>query len=180
MGWKNVKDYYRIRHLVQITEEGLCIESGVINDLIVIGLDGTIKKRRDPCFNSDLQRYMEEFDADPAKLRELMQSPDSFEKSVTVYTFRGGDIIEKLCEVPGHPNCTHDGEMMYDNMFSVDRDETLARAKVEAKAEFNHWLRQIVFYRNKLTNAEKQAEQCHADLAKLTCEKKQKETRGQQ
>lgn len=129
MGWKNVKDGYQIEHQVCVTEKGICIGSGYIHDLIVIGLDGVVKKLQDGSSNDDLRRYQQEMDADPEKLKRLVQTPDSFEAAITVYTYDGGDIIEKQCETLGWPNVTHDGDMMYENTYSPDRDVVVQWAK---------------------------------------------------
>jgi len=45
MGWKNVKEHYRIGHSVQVTEQGVCIGSPYVHNLIVVGLDGRFVKR---------------------------------------------------------------------------------------------------------------------------------------
>src|ERR1043166_9084890 len=104
MGWKNVKESYGIVHTVQVTDKGICIGSPYIHDLIVIGLDGAVKKRDYGYGNQDLKRYMQEFDADPDKLKRLVLSDDHFAASVTVFTYDGGEFVEKLCEAPGWPN----------------------------------------------------------------------------
>lgn len=132
MGWKNVKESYQIGHQVCVAEKGICIGSGYIHDLIVISLDGVVKKRFDGSSNDDLRRYQQEMDADPEKLKRLVQTPDSFEVAITVYTYDGGNIIEKRCESLGWPNVTHDGDMMYENTYSPDRDVVVQWAKRNA------------------------------------------------
>lgn len=136
MGWKNLKDHYRIGHIVQITEEGICIGSGYIHDLIVIGLGGDIKKRYGDRLssNQDLDRYQQEMDADPATLRALVQSPDTFSAAIPVYTYDGAVILEKQCETPLYPNVTHDGCLMYENTFSTDKAEVVEWAKQNSEA----------------------------------------------
>ena len=44
MGWKNVKEHYRIGHSVHVTEKGICIGSSYIPDIIIIAPDGTIER----------------------------------------------------------------------------------------------------------------------------------------
>ena len=44
MGWKNVKEHYRIKHIVCTTQDGIAIGSPFIQDIIVIGHDGTMRK----------------------------------------------------------------------------------------------------------------------------------------
>lgn len=134
MGWKKIKEHYRIGHIVQVTPKGICIGSPYIHDLIVIGLDGEIIKDDDGRSNEDLKRYLVEMRADPKKLRELAQAPDTFEENIPVYTYKGGKIIEKMCEEPGWPNVTHDGMEMYENTFSLDKNQVVAWAKQNAAA----------------------------------------------
>ena len=122
MGWKNVKEHYRIEHYVQVTEKGICIGSGYIHDIIVIGLDGEVKKHKTlAAVNADLVRYQEEMDADPDKLKALIDAPDTFTASLPVFTYDGGRIIEEKCEAYDWPNVTHAGHMMYENTYSKNR-----------------------------------------------------------
>ncbi len=93
MGWKAVRDHYRIEHIVQVVpEKGICIGSGYIHDIIVISLDrGEITKRYDPgrgwSRNAALDRYQDEMDADPFKLSEIVAAEDVFERSIPVFTY---------------------------------------------------------------------------------------------
>lgn len=139
MGWKNIKEHYRIIHIVQVTDEGICIGSGYIPDLIVIGLDGELKKRYGDSLatNVDLVRYQQEMDADPETLRALVKTPDTFSKSITVYTYEDDAVLEKQCEEPGWPSATHDGCLMYENRFSTDKAKVVEWAKNNNKAAIN-------------------------------------------
>ena len=141
MGWKNVKEHYNIVHQVQVTIEGICIGSSYIHNIIVIGHDGTIKKRYDSGRSNDnLRRYQMEMDDDPIKLKELVISDDVFPpQSFTVYTYSGSKIIEKQCEEIGWPNVTHDGLIMYENTFSTDRAEVVAWAVRNAECGVKCW-----------------------------------------
>ena len=145
MGWKNIKEHYRISHFVQVAPKGICIGSPYIHDIIVIGMDGVIKKRYgvDRVVNPDLKRYQVEIDADISKFKELLKSEDKFDKSITVYTHNDGEILEKLCEELGWPNVTHDGEMMYDNEFSTDKLKVVKWAKEGEEAEIEFFNRKI-------------------------------------
>jgi hypothetical protein len=134
MGWKNIKEHYRIKHLIQLTPEGVSIGSGYIPDLIVVSRTGEVLKRYDERSNDDLRRYQAEIDASPEKFVELLQAPDHFERAIPVYTFDGAVILEKFCEELGWPNTTHDGLMMYDNRFFANRSDAIAKAKREAAA----------------------------------------------
>lgn len=132
MGWKAVKEHYRIKHLVQVTEDGICIGSGFIHDIIRISLDGRVTKRDRGTSNDDLVRYQREFDADPELLKRLVEAPDTFSAAIHVFTYKGGQILEKVCEKPGWPNVTHDGLEMYENTFSTDKNQVVAWAKRNA------------------------------------------------
>lgn len=151
MGWKNVKQHYGIGHIVaNFPEKGLCIGSAYCHDLILIvdaerrlEFHDTIDRRptsigcgltvwrpvylgRGEPFDGWVQRWSD----NPAELRRQIDMPDTFERSVVVYTYDyDGNIIEKACEEPGWPNCTHDGLLMYENTFSTDRAEVVRWAK---------------------------------------------------
>lgn len=140
MGWKALKEHYRIGHSVQIVpEKGICIGSAYIHDIIVVGFDGVITKR--DRYGGELARYQEEIDADPAKAKALIDQPDAFERSIPVFTYAGAEIIECACEELGWPNVTHDGRMMYENTFSPDRAEVLRWAILSAESGVAAWIR---------------------------------------
>ncbi len=134
MGWKTVKEHYRIGHIVQVASEGVCIGSSYIHDLIIIGFDGNFIKKDDGYANDDLARYQREMLADMPKLKELIDTPDTFEKSIAIWTYNGAEIIKKQCEIPEWPNVTHDGQLIYGNMFSTDRSKVVGWAKENAES----------------------------------------------
>lgn len=136
MGWKNIRDHYRIGHIVQVQDGNVLIGSPYVHDIVTIAADGTVAPsslfsgRRDDV----LTRYVDDLRADPEKLRELFAAPDTFTASIPVYTYDGATIIEKQCEALGWPNCTHDGQMMYENTFSADKAQVVRWAKENALA----------------------------------------------
>ena len=134
MGWKNVKEQYGIKHRVQVTDKGICIGSYFCHNLIVIGLDGKFIRRHQPGENADLNRYQDEMDDDLDKLKRLVESPDHFDVDIPIWTYDECEIVEKLCEVPKWPNCTHDGQMIYENRHSTDRNQVVVWALENAKA----------------------------------------------
>lgn len=170
MGWKNIKEHYRIGHAVQVTKQGICIGSPFIHNIIVIGSDGSIVKRPSSTRNADLDRYLSEIEADPGKVKELLQSPDTFTASIPVYTYKGGSIIEKQCEELGWPNVTHDGDMMYDNTFSADKAKVVKWAKENARYAIESWERRIKEIRDDLAKVELDLSETKANLAKLQAE----------
>lgn len=169
MGWKTLKQNYRISHAVQaIPEKGICIGSPYIHDIIVIGFDGEIiKPYTDGRSNEDLRRYMDEFKADPDKLREVVQAVDLFENSITVYTYDGANIIEKKCEKLGWPNVTHDGVMMYANTFSDDKNKVVKRAKENAQAVIKWETERVGQIKDELAKMEASLSESRENLRKL-------------
>lgn len=165
MGWKNIKEHYRIGHHVVVTDEGICIGSSYIHNLIVISLEGKILKGyEDARGNQKLLRYMEEMQADPAKLRELIAKPDIFGSTVPVFTYDGAKIIEERCEIPGWPNVTCTGNMMYDNLYSTDRDEVVKWARRDAELGVEFAKRRIKELEKKLTEARADLSECESIL----------------
>lgn len=177
MGWKNVKERYRIDHRVQVTQEGICIGSAYIYNLIVIGMNGVIIEPYRACeglgwgVNPDLKRYETEMLADPEALRKAVLEPDTFSRSLPVWTYDGGDIIEKQCEEYGWPNNTHDGLLMYDNTFSEDREKVVKWAVKDAKARRKILGERVAECVSNLEKARQLAEEANRDLKKLTAGK---------
>lgn len=132
MGWKRLKETFGIEHYVQVTERGICIGSGYVHNLAVID-PKTGKIYENPTFRNFIaETYPALQAASPAELLRLIEAPDEFAATIPVFTFNGGDIIEKRCEVLGWPNVTHDGVMMYDNSYAHDKDKVVAWAKGSA------------------------------------------------
>ena len=171
MGWKNVKEHYRVQHTVQVTDEGICIGSPYIHNIIVIGADGKVKKPYgDGRSNEDLRRIQDEIDADPKMLQKMVLTADTFDKSITVYTYDGGEIIGCKCEELEWPNVTHGGSMMYENTFSADKLQVVKWAKNNAELGVKQEKRNIEDAEKQLTaNRERLAKE-ESDLAKLESE----------
>lgn len=154
MGWKNVKEHYRIGHIVSVTTEGICIGSPYIHNIIVVGRDGLIKKEMASTSNDDLVRYAREFRANPERLRTLIEAPDVFGPLTTVYTWDGGNILAKQCEEIGYPNVTTDGQLMFNNAFSTDRSKVLAWAIRDARYGVQSAQENIADLQGKLATAQ--------------------------
>ena len=167
MGWKNVKEHYRIEHTVHVTEAGICIGSPYISDLIVIGAGGKIVKRPTSAINDDLTRYLKEMDADPETLRRLVDTPDTFTAFLPVYTYDCGRIVEELCEAYGWPNCTHLGHLQYENTFSANKALVLLWAKSNARASIESAESMMVKHRLNLIRAEERRAKYLGELEQL-------------
>lgn len=136
MGWKNVRDHYKIMHNIFVENNIIHIGSGFIPSIIAIDNEGEILKKYTGN-NADLMRYQLDMAGNTAKLRNLIQTPDQFEHSLSVYTYEGANIIEKSCEKYGWPNTTHDGEPMYDNTFSPDKSVVIQWAMENAQSRIS-------------------------------------------
>jgi hypothetical protein len=126
MGWKNVKQHYGIEHIVCVTDAGICIGSQFVHNLLTIHPDLTIGRLTSLGRGKPFDGWVDAMEADRETLKRLIETPDTFERSLPVYTYDGaGNIIEKQCEEHGWPNVTHDGDVMYDNTYSADRDKVV-------------------------------------------------------
>lgn len=125
MGWKTLKEQFGIKHIVQVSNGCICIGSGFVQDLVTINLiTGLVSEDR--AFPNFLpEEYPSLHSASPEMILAAINAKDDFSASIPVFTYSGSTIIEKQCEQLGWPNVTHDGEIMYENMFSVDRDQVV-------------------------------------------------------
>ena len=172
MGWKAVRDHYRVEHIVQVTSAGICIGSPYIHDIIVISAErGEITKRYDPGRGwsriGNLDRYQAEMDADPFKLAELVAAQDTFERSIPVYTYEGGEIIEKQCEELGWPNVTHDGCIQFENTFSPDSGLVRTWAIDNAKSGIEWMTESVEEAERELAEKRERLAKREADLRQL-------------
>ena len=171
MGWKNIKDHYRIGHIVQIRDGIIAIGSSYVFDLIRVSFDGKVSwGNLGASNNGDLARYHAEMTADLGKLKELLQAPDTFATSLTVWTYDESEIQEKQCEAYGYPNITHDGLLMYENTFSADRDKVVSWAKQNSACAIKSYKRLVKEAYDRLIQTNQWLGESQAHLAKLEAE----------
>lgn len=137
MGWKNIKDRFEIKHIVQIRSNRICIGSGYIGEIISISFDGKIIKSYDlnSYSNDELLRYQKEINISEktGELKELINSPDMFENIKPIYTCKKGKVIKKFCEEYEYPNVCTDGELIYENTFFINRKDAVKYCENDAK-----------------------------------------------
>lgn len=134
MGWKTFKERFSITHLVSVTEEGICIGSSYVSALVVVNPE-TGKVTEDATFRGFLKEHYPELSAaSPDEILQAIRATDSFTTSIPVFTYQGSQILEKHCEKMGWPNVTHDGCLMYKNLFFDNRHDAQVRAREEALA----------------------------------------------
>ena len=134
MGWKALKEAFGISHHVRVTPKGICIGSGYASDIVTIDTQ-TGEIHENETFSGFLrQHYPTLREVSPEEILKLIETPDTFSVDILVYTYEGGDILEKQCEALGWPNVTHDGCMMYENTFSTDKARVVRWAKHNAES----------------------------------------------
>lgn len=167
MGWKTLKEQFGIKHSVQVTKEGICIGSSYAHDLAVVNTKTGQVQENCACFHFLPDNYPALLNTSTQEILRLVQAVDTFSTSISVYTYEGGEIIEKLCETPGWPNVTHDGCMMYNNTFSTDKAQVVSWAKENAAAAIEHKRRCIADAETELSKLMVLLANCEADSAKL-------------
>ncbi len=167
MGWKSIKGHYKIEHMVQVADGDLCIGSSYVPDIIRVTPGGEIKTKLEPFRNALLTRYKTEIENDIETFRALMGKPDEFSASISVYTYKGGEIIEKQCEELGWPNPCFDGEMQYENTHSADKAQVVKWAKRNAAAASESLRNSMEDAEKRLADIKGWLAEREADLAKL-------------
>lgn len=128
MGWKTFKEAFGIKHIVQVTADGIQIGSPYVSDIVTINPE-TGKIKVDETFPGFLKEYYPNLvAATPEAILAAIKATDAFSAAIVVYTERDGKIVECLCETPGYPNVTHDGQLMH-NGYSPDKDYIVQRTK---------------------------------------------------
>jgi hypothetical protein len=140
MGWKAIKDRYRIGHLVSVHKgKGICIGSGYVHDLIRINPETRKVEwgNLGPSTNDTLARY-------GMKFTKILRRSGIWLMQMTclIVTFlssltRAEQWSNTFARNTAGPNVTHDGQMMYDNtFFEKEADARMAGCKTQ-KLAFN-------------------------------------------
>ena len=155
MGWKAVKEHYRIVHIVHVRGGKVMIGSPYITEMFVLNGDGSFSTCRSIRGNEggDIGRYIEEFQADPSKLASLIEQEDTYGDSKVVYSANNGKIVEQMCEEFGFPNVTNDGELMYENTHFMTREEAARSGLRNIRARVENANRHVAEMREKLAEA---------------------------
>jgi len=142
MGWKAVKEKYKIGHVVAVYQgEGICIGSSYVHNLITINFDGKITRVSSLWSNSDPYITQLRVDEATGELKRLVQMPDEFGEVFPVYTYKNGRIFKKWCETYGWPHVTTDGFVMYENTYFKNRDKAIKACKEDSKAGLKMYYR---------------------------------------
>lgn len=165
MGWKSVKEAYQIEHIVKNEGDVLKIGSGYVGDLITVHPDGRVVMNsivsRD---GGELDRIRIEMEADPDRLRGLLAKHDHFDVSLPVWTYEDGAILELHCEEYGWPNVTHDGRLMYENLFFDRRDQAVEAAIRNGEYAVEGWTDSVERAKKDLETTEAHLERVRSNL----------------
>lgn len=165
---ENVRTAYNIGHIVSVDDGLIRIGSGYVIDLLNINKDGEVAWGGLGSSSIDtLRRYYDALTADREKLRALIEAPDTFERSIPVYVFLGNDLVEKQCETPDWPNVTHDGMVMYNNMFSTDRNRVIEWKKEELSSTIGFLNKQVEKKKQELEDLAKEIGSMAETLKKI-------------
>lgn len=169
MGWKSIRDHYRIGHIVRIVEGNVHIGSAYVNDLLKISPDGVVTANRIMRDNEggDLGRYRREIQANPALFTSLLASEDVYETLVPVFTWNDAGVVEKRAEALGWPNVCTDGELQYENRHFGTRDEAVRGAFRDAEAYVEAAARQVAEAEEDLRRRQERRTHAEDVLARL-------------
>lgn len=169
MGWKTFKTHFQIKHhIVQVVPENpRLLHIGYVGNLIEVDrATGVVTADDGPA--SFLHTFYPTLSkASPEEVLAQLEAEDVFESSIPVFTFDGGDIIEKRCEALGWPNLTHDGYLMHQSRYHEDKARVVEWALNEAAACAKYMTSCIGIAQRELARLEALKSSCEANLAKL-------------
>jgi hypothetical protein len=169
MGWKTFKSHFQINHhIVQVAPDNPGrLHIGYLGNLIEVDMATGVVTAEDG-FSSFLRTaYPALSKASPAEVLAQLEAEDVFETSIPVFTFDGGDIIEKRCEALGWPYLTHDGYLMHKNRYHPDKARVVEWALQDAEAGAKYMASCVGIAQRELARLEALKSSCEANLAKL-------------
>jgi hypothetical protein len=168
MGWKAVKDHYRIGHIVHMSGDDLLIGGAYVSEIIRVSPEGVVEEK--PTMrplDGELARYVYEIRGDASRFRGLLASKDEFTASTPVYGWSGSTIVEDFCEEYGWPNVTHSGALMWDGHFFLDRDDAVRRAVAGARGRMSSLAERVEELEEKLAERKRMLAGAEGDLNDL-------------
>lgn len=167
MGWKAFKEHYGITHNVEVIGDEVHIGSGFIPKLVAVNFKGEIAYLFGISSGGDLNRVISEIKSNPCAAKILLESVDTFESNIKVYSFDGAEIIEDFCEQLGYPHNTHSGKIMYEGSFFTDRQSAISAALASARSHLEGYKKGIEATQKKLAELNKKAEKTADNVAAL-------------
>lgn len=140
MGWKTIKEHYKIEHIVHVVKGLFCIGSHMVSDLVTLDAKGSLVREAIGSWSDNRFPWISQIkeDSKSGKFKELAEAPDSFGELMDVFTHSERQIIKKQCEKDayGYPHCCTDGQLMYENTFF----KTESAAKKSLTYDCASWL----------------------------------------
>lgn len=164
MGWKAVKDHYKINHHVVIENGNLLIGSSFISDIISVSLSQFMVTTTFK-IPKELRSFIDNYDTN--EFKAVFGEKDHFSKSIPVWAFDGKEIVEMECEELGWPNVTHCGSMMYENTHFKSKEEAIEHAISDTEAGIRMSRRQITRLEEDLISERSSLESEESMLSKL-------------
>jgi hypothetical protein len=172
MGWKNVKERFNIDYIVAVEDGKILIGTPYIHDIASIDMaTGAVSDKKGWHFIKE--HCPDLLFATDAEMLALINEPDTFSQSLPVYTYEGGEILEKQCEEYGWPNITHDGMVMYNNNFFKEKDDAIETAIRNARARIGLFTDMISQRAKEIVDASIKLQKERANLERLEEMKKQ-------
>lgn len=132
MGWKSVKEHYKMNanHIVHVVDENLCIGTALDPVMISVTPRGELMKYlRSVSSFPEIIRYQNEIMDDPELFSRLFDQDDVFSKHMPTFTYKDGAMIEERCEIMGWPHVTHRGTLMNSNEFFDNIEDAVRYAR---------------------------------------------------
>lgn len=170
MGWKNLKEYFKIDWIVQVCDGMILIGSEYVSDLIKIDREFTISTSG-WTRNQKIANLFNRLINDREKVRSLILEPDKFGPLTTVYTYTNSAIVEKQCETVGYPNVCTDGELQCENIHSTDRSQVVEWAIKAAQFRIKLKRERVDRLQEELAEAKAQLIESENNLALLIRDK---------
>lgn len=163
MGWKTFKEKFKIGHNVKINDQGLCIGSGYVSDLVVVNLKTGVVTENSTFRGFLKEEYPQLLNATAEEILEVLSQKDQFSNSFPVYTWDGAIIIEEKAEAYGWPNVTHSGKIMHDNTYFKTREEAVAKAKSDNDYAVKEWTKIVAEAERNVEEKRKELDQVKKD-----------------
>lgn len=158
MGWKTLKERYRISHIVSADQDNIYI--GHINDFRLASIQkatGSFARNEDQSLIAEFYPALTEATDDDRKA--AIETPDRHLRNIAVFSIENGRIKTHRCDHAGFPNPTHDGLIQHPGTFTSDHDEAVAWAKWELGYHINRVKESI----DNLESANRGAQPSHDD-----------------
>lgn len=169
MGFKAFKKHFGIDgHIVSIRDGAILIGSEYVSNLVGFDMQ-TGKVLVSDAFSSFLGKfYPNILNSSNEERLALIKIEDHFHRSIPVYTYSDGKIIEKHCEELGFPNVTHDGELMYSNTHFANKKDAIEKACENLSHQIHHQEESIVELESKIVQKKEKIAKCRKILGELS------------